>query len=127
VSEDQKYKSTDKKFVNNQNSKPQGNGNAHASKTNGNVSKTNYTNIVSKIEDKLLNDEDIKDITWSGFKKTALKLFGKIRVKELKVNELSRYLMKIFVQSKKDDSIDQEEFKKLLIKKIKESDRLIIK
>jgi cell growth-regulating nucleolar protein len=127
VSEDQKYKSTDKKFVNDQNSKPQANGNTNALKTNGNVGNPKYTNIISKIEEKLLNDEEIKEITWSGFKKTALKLFEKINLKELKISELTRYLMKIFVQCKKDDTVDQEEFKKLLIKKIKESDRLIIK
>ena len=120
VSEDQKYKSTDKKFQNSLTQKSQANG------TNG-TEKNKAASILKKIEESLLNDEDIKELKWSGFRKTAFMLFSKLNIKELKVSELNRYLMKIYVQAKKDDTIDQDDFKKALLKKIKGDERFNIK
>ena len=97
VTEDQKYKSTDKKFM------AQGkNKNGNHKNTNGDVKNFN-SNETSNIGDaKILADhEKIKDLTWSGYKKTALKLLKNLEIKQLKVGELTRYLIKIYLNAKK--------------------------
>ena len=129
VSEDQKYKSTDKKFKIEANSGPNksntnGTGNGNGNKLNGN--KNDFSKIKTKIDENLIN-EDVEGLSWSGFKKTSLKLFSKLNIKELKTTELVRYLMKIYINTKNDGTIEPEDFKKILSRKLKEDSRFIIK
>ena len=121
VSEDQKYKSTDKKFqngnkINGQNCKPN---------TNGET--LNGKEKIKPIIDETVMNEDVQGLKWSGFKKTVLKLFTKLNLKELKTTELVRYLMKIFINTKKDETIEPEDFKKMFFTKLKLDARFVFK